>query len=263
MTANDAPVALVTGASRGIGLAIAVALSRAGYRIARTARDAKRLANTRDQLADPGASAVVATDLRDPGAADRILREVTATLGPPQVLVNNAGTAPSDRIENTSDATLEEVLDLHLKAPFRLIRAALPAMRGMSEACIVQVASTAGLRGFPFTAAYTAGKHGMVGLTRALAAELQQTSVRAYAVCAGFVDTDITRRAAAAIAERGNQSEAEALAKMAAMNEIGRMLQPKEVGTAVVKLVRERPQGCIYNLDRDPPAFEEGGKNHG
>ena len=256
MTASAAPpTALVTGASRGIGLAIAVALSRAGYRVARTARNDKGLRDTRDQLADPDATMAVASDLREADAPARILDEVATTLGTPRVMVNNAGTAPSDKIESTTDEILDEVLDLHVKAPFRLVRGVLPAMREMDQACIVQVASTAGLTGFPFTAAYTAAKHGMVGLTRALAAELAETPVRVYAVCAGFVDTDITRQAAATIAARGKQTAEEAFRKMGAMNAIGRMHSVEEVAEAVMRLVRERPEGCIYNLDRDPPGF--------
>lgn len=250
------PTALVTGASRGIGLAIAKGLSRAGYRVARTARNGKGLADTRDQLAHPDECMAVATDLREANAPARILAEVNATLGHPQVVINNAGTAPSEKILNTTDQVLDEVLDLHVKAPFRLLRGALPAMLEMDEACFLQVASTAGLRGFPFTAAYSAAKHGMVGLTRATAAELAQTPVRVYAVCAGFVDTDITRRAAAAIAARGQQTAAEAFLKMARMNTIGRMHTVDEVAEAVIRLVQERPEGCIYNLDRDPPGFE-------
>lgn len=250
------PTALVTGASRGIGLGIAIALSRSGYRIARTARNGQGLADTRERLANPEDSMAVATDLRHANAPARILAEIAATLGPPQVVVNNAGTAPSERFQDTSDRVLDEVLDLHVKAPFKLLRGALPAMLEMEQACMVQIASTAGLRGFPYTTAYTAAKHGMVGLTRALAIELADTPVRVYAVCAGFVDTDITRQAATAIAARGRQTAEEAFQKMAAMNTIGRMHTVEEVAEAVTRLVRERPRGCIYNLDCDPPRFE-------
>lgn len=250
------PIALVTGASRGIGLAIAKGLSEAGYRVGRTAHNGKGLADTREQLAHPEDCMAMATDLREANAPARILAEINATLGPPQVVINNAGTAPSERIQNTTDQILDEVLDLHVKAPFRLVRVALPAMLEMEKACVVQIASTAGLRGFPFTAAYSAAKHGMVGLTRAMAAELAQTPVKVYALCAGFVDTDITRRAAGAIAARGKQTAEEAFQKMALMNTIGRMHTVNEVAEAVIRLVQERPEGCIYNLDRDPPGFE-------
>jgi 3-hydroxybutyrate dehydrogenase len=167
----------------------------------------------------------------------------------------NAGTAPSDRFADTEDSVLDHALDLHVRAPFRLLRAALPKMRGVEGACMVQMASTAGLVGFPFTSAYTAAKHGMVGLTRALAAEFGAGGPRVYAVCPGFVDTEITRRAAADIAGRGKQSPEEAMAALGAMNRIGRMHTADEVAAAVLHLVRERPEGCVYNLDQDPPGF--------
>jgi NAD(P)-dependent dehydrogenase (short-subunit alcohol dehydrogenase family) len=122
----------------------------------------------------------------------------------------------------------------------------------------VHLASTAGLRGFPFTSAYTAAKHGMVGLARALRAELAGAGIRVYALCPGFVDTDITRGAAAAIAARGKTTADAAFARMAAQNRIGRMHTPAEVAAAVAQLLRDRPDGCVYDLDRDPPAFVDG-----
>jgi NAD(P)-dependent dehydrogenase (short-subunit alcohol dehydrogenase family) len=129
-------------------------------------------------------------------------------------------------------------------------------MRAHGGGVAVQLASTAGLRGFAFTAAYTAAKHAMVGLTRALAVELaREPRLRVFAVCPGFVDTDITRRAADAIAARGRTSAADALAAMAAMNRIGRLHSAEEVGAAVARVVRERPEGCVLDLDQEPPAF--------
>jgi NAD(P)-dependent dehydrogenase (short-subunit alcohol dehydrogenase family) len=119
-------------------------------------------------------------------------------------------------------------------------------------------ASTAGLRGFPFTSAYTAAKHGMVGLARALHAELRSARIHVYAVCPGFVDSDITQQAAAAIAARGKTTVDEAMARMAGQNRIGRMHTPAEVAAAVGRLLRDRPEGCVYDLDRDPPAFVDG-----
>jgi 3-hydroxybutyrate dehydrogenase len=245
---------LVTGASRGIGAAIAAGLTRAGFRVALTARNRTRLTET-CHLLEPGDTMSVAADLADPDAPSRILAAVEAQFGTPKVIVNNAGTAPSDRFEKTSDATLDQALDLHVRAPFRLLRAALPKMRAIEGSCVVQMASTAGLIGFPFTAAYTAAKHGMIGLTRALSAELGENAPRVYAVCPGFVDTDITRQAAADIASRGKQTADEALTALGGMNEIGRMHTVDEVARAVLHLVATQPEGCVYNLDRDPPGF--------
>ena len=120
----------------------------------------------------------------------------------------------------------------------------------------VQMASTAGLRGFPRVAAYTAAKHAMVGMTRALALELGDRGIRVHAVCPGFVDTEITRRAAAEIAARGKQSEADVLALYGSWNACGRLIQPEEVADVVAALAEpdaDVKNGAIYTLDAMPP----------
>ena len=280
-----AEAALVTGGSRGIGFAIASELLNAGHAVALVARDEARLRAAAAELhAGDGRGARVlalAQDLRAEGAAERVLDLAQRQLGRITILVNNAGTAPSARFEQTTDAQLDEVLDLHVRAPFRLIRALLPGLREHGDGCIVQVASTAGLRGFPFTAAYAAAKHAMVGMTRALHEELRASGassaleggpasggsggaagsspgthrgVHCYAVCPGFVDTDITRQAAAAIARRGRRTAEQALAAFAAMNRCGRLQQPAEVARAVLQLCRERPEQPIHDLDLPPAA---------
>ena len=251
-----ARVALVTGASRGIGRAIATSFARAGFRVALHARSEDALAEACETLAEHGSEVVaIAADLRDPSAPERILAALADQFAPPDVIVNNAGTAPSNRFDKTTDDDLDAVLDLHVRAPFRLLRAALPHLRETPRACAVQVASTAGLEGFPFTSAYTAAKHGAVGLTRALAVEFGDRPPRVYALCPGFVDTDITRQAAKDIANRGKQTEEEAMQALGAMNHIGRMHTTDEVAAAVLHLVQAQPAGCVYNLDQDPPGF--------
>ncbi len=137
----------------------------------------------------------------------------------------------------------------------RLARAAVPAMKRRASGCLLHLASTAGLRGYPFTSAYTAAKHAMVGLARALHAELGPGGIRVYALCPGFVDTDITRQAAAAVAARGKSTQQEAFDRMARQNNIGRMHTTDEVAAAVEMLLEQRPDGCVYDLDRADPAF--------
>jgi len=254
--ATDSPVTIVTGSSRGIGRAIAEALAAAGHRLLLTARDAKALEATAASLRQQGATvATLSADLRDAAAAAAIVTHAEQQLGPITAVVSNAGTAPSDKVENTTPETLRETFDLHVGAPLAFARAVVPAMKKRGNGCLVHLASTAGLRGFPFTSAYTAAKHGMVGLARALHAELAPASIRVYALCPGFVDTDITRGAAAAIAARGKTTADAAFARMAAQNRIGRMHSPREVADAVARLLREQPAGCVYDLDRDPPGF--------
>lgn len=250
------PVTIVTGSSRGIGRAIAEALAAAGHRLLLTARDGAALDAVAATLRARGASiATHVADLRDEAAAAAIVTAAERLLGPVTAVVSNAGTAPADKVENTTAATLRETFDLHVGAPLALARALVPGMKQRGGGVLLHLASTAGLRGYPFTSAYTAAKHGMVGLARALHAELAPAGVRVYAVCPGFVDTDITRGAAAAVAARGKTTADAAFARMAAQNRIGRMHTPAEVATAVARLLQDRPAGCVYDLDRDAPAF--------
>ncbi|MCB9877754.1 MAG: SDR family oxidoreductase [Planctomycetes bacterium] len=249
-------VTIVTGSSRGIGRAIAHALAAAGHRLVLTARDGAALLDVAGELEARGAEVATApVDLRLPGAVEHVLATAEQHFGSPDVIVSNAGTAPADKIENTTPETLRETFDLHVGVPFAFARAAAPQMKKRARGCLVHLASTAGLRGYPFTSAYTAAKHGMVGLARALHAELAPKNVQVYAVCPGFVDTAITRRAAEAVAAMGRSTAEEAFQRMAAQNRIGRMHDPHEVAAAVATLLRDRPSGCVYDLDRDPPAF--------
>ncbi|MBX3464831.1 MAG: SDR family oxidoreductase [Planctomycetes bacterium] len=247
---------IVTGASRGIGLAIAIALGADRHRLLLVARDEARLAVAAEVVARTGAAvATAALDLRAADAPAAAIAAATRHFGVPTAVVNNAGTAPSDKVENTTPAMLREAIDLHVGAPLQFARLLAPAMKAAGHGCLLHLASTAGLRGHAFTAAYTAAKHGMVGLARALHAELRPAGLDVYAVCPGFVDSDITRAAAAAIAARGRTTAEQAMVRMAAQNRIGRMHRPDEVAAAVAGLLRDRPPGCVLDLDRDEPAF--------
>jgi NAD(P)-dependent dehydrogenase (short-subunit alcohol dehydrogenase family) len=250
------PVTIVTGSSRGIGAAIAAALAGAGHRLVLTARDGERLQAVAEALRGRGAAVLtVPIDLRDEAAPAAIVQAALAQFGAVDAIVSNAGTAPADKVEQTTPAVLRETFDLHVGAPLGFARAAVPAMKARGSGCLLHLASTAGLRGYPFTSAYTAAKHGMVGLSRALHAELSPAGLQVYALCPGFVDSDITRGAAAAIAARGKTTAEQAFARMAAQNRIGRMHTPAEVAAAVAMLLHDRPAGCVYDLDRAVPGF--------
>ena len=237
-----AEVVVVTGASRGIGQAIAARFVAGGWRVAAVARSACPVDGVLS----------LAADLRDPAAPRRILDQVEQALGSPSAIVNNAGTAPSDKFETTADAVLDEVLDLHVRAPFRLLRALAPAWKQAGRGTALQIASTAGLRGYPFTAAYAAAKHAMVGLTRALAAEWHGTPLRALALCPGFVDMEITRAAAQRLADRSRIPFAEALGRFARMNRIGRLHTPAEIAEHAFTAL-SRANGTVLDLDHEPP----------
>ncbi|MGC6488577.1 MAG: SDR family NAD(P)-dependent oxidoreductase [Planctomycetota bacterium] len=256
MTSPGAPVTIVTGSSRGIGRAIADALAADGHRLLLVARTARQLSERAAALRARGAVVeTCAVDLRVAGAVDEVLSASARHFGPPDVVVSNAGTAPSAKIEDTTDAALQEVWDLHVAAPLAFARACAPGMKARGAGALVHLASTAGLRGYPFTSAYTAAKHAMVGLTRALHEEMRDKGLRCYAVCPGFVDSDITRQAADAVASKGRTTAADALTQMGRQNRIGRMHTCEEVAAAVAALLRDRPDGCVYHLDQEPPGF--------
>ena len=251
-----APITIVTGSNRGIGRAIAKALAADGHRLVMTARDEQLLNQAADELRGMNATvATIATDLHQPEAVAQVLAFTESTFGKPDIVISNAGTAPSDKVENTTTEMMQSAFNLHVAVPLAFARQCAADMKARGNGCLLHLASSAGLRGYPFTSAYTAAKHGMVGLTRALHAELAHKGIDIYGVCPGFVDTDITRSAAEAVASKGKTSADDALARMGAQNNIGRMHTSDEVASAVQLLLRDRPTGCLYDLDRDPPAF--------
>ena len=172
-------VAVVTGASRGIGLAVAQTLSNAG------AGWSAQPATT--------APAFESCDVRVPDEVARFAEDVEKRRGPPDILVNNAGTVARARVDELSIEAWDDVVDANLKGTFLVTRAFLPMMRARKSGRIINIASIAGRQGTAGLAAYCAAKHGVVGLTRALAVELREDGIVANAVCPGSVDTDMLR----------------------------------------------------------------------
>jgi len=224
-------VALVTGAGRGIGRAVAERLSREGMRVALSARSENELTETASGCGGP--TLVLPRDLTDPRAPDDLVAEVTREWGPVEVLVANAGAGISSRVERTSDDDWQRMLDINLTAPFRCLRAVIPAMRKAGAGRIIVVASIAAKVGEPYISAYTASKHGVLGLVRSAATELASTGVTVNAVCPGYVDTPMTDTTVAGIVEMTGRSEQEARAILAAKQPTGRLVTPAEVADAV------------------------------
>ncbi|MDG2149768.1 MAG: SDR family NAD(P)-dependent oxidoreductase [Planctomycetota bacterium] len=236
--------ALVTGAGRGIGRATALCLAGRGAALTLVARSEAELLEVQVECLELGAPSVSCevVDLLDREALDELAGTVAAGA---DVLVNNAGSAPSAALERTDDDLFDATLDLNLFAPFALSRAALPAMAERGWGRIVNVASTAAREGYAYTSAYVASKHALLGLTRALTAEAsmrwREADLTINAVCPGFVDTDIVARSAERIAESTGVDSQTAKARLAAMNAGGRLLSPEEVAEAIGTLVCEQP----------------------
>ncbi|MCI2416390.1 SDR family oxidoreductase [Saccharopolyspora sp. K220] len=227
---------LVTGASRGIGRAIAQRLSESGNRVALTARNAEALAAVAAEL--PAATLDLPADLADEHAPDWVFGAVERQWGPVEVLVLNAGTATSAPLVATTDDDWDRALEINLTAPFRFLRRAVPAMVERGFGRIVVIASMAAKRGDPYVSAYTASKHGVLGLVRSAAAELARTGVTVNAVCPGFVDTPMTERSIDNIAAKTGRSAEQARSALRNRQPIGRLISPEEVADVVELCLR-------------------------
>ena len=222
--------AVVTGASRGIGLAVARALLAQGARVTLMARDAGALEAAAAGLGNN--TAWLTADVADAASVNAAF----ARAGTVDILVNNAGQAASAPFGRTDAALWRRMLDVNLTGAYHCIQAALPGMLDLGWGRIVNVASTAGLTGYRYVAAYCAAKHGLVGLTRALALEVAAKGVTVNAVCPGYTETDLVQDAVANIARRTSRSADEARAELEAANPQGRLVQPDEVAHAVAWL---------------------------
>jgi NAD(P)-dependent dehydrogenase (short-subunit alcohol dehydrogenase family) len=224
----DGRHALVTGGGSGIGVAIAGALAAEGARLTLLGRDAGRLAAA---AAAHGATTVVC-DVTDEDA----VADACARAGAVDVLVNNAGAAESATLARTGLDLFRHLHDVNAGGAFLTCRALVPGMVERGFGRIVNVASTAGLRGYPYVTAYCASKHALVGFTRALALELAATPVTVNAVCPGYTETPLLERTVERIVETTGRDDASARRALLRENPQGRFVQPEEVASAVAWL---------------------------
>ena len=225
--------ALITGGGTGIGAAIARRLAAAGARVSLVGRRVEPLAALAAEL--PGAVAV-SGDVTDADSVAAIVARARATSGPIDILVNNAGAAESAPFDKIDAGHWRWMMAVNLDAVFLMTQAVLPDLRAAEAGRIVTIASTAGVKGYAYTAAYTAAKHGAIGLMRALAAELAKTAVTVNAVCPGFTETEIVTDAIAKIGEATGRDADTARAELAKFNPQGRLITPEEVAETVLWL---------------------------
>jgi NAD(P)-dependent dehydrogenase (short-subunit alcohol dehydrogenase family) len=223
----ERPHAVVTGAAGGIGAAVARQLAADGCSVTLIGRTASSLHELAATIG--GECRVMACDVANSAAVQQAL----AALPPVHVLVNNAGQAESAPVSRTSDELWERMIAVNLSGTFFCSRAVLDGMRQGGWGRIVNVASTAGQRGYAYVAAYAAAKHGVVGFTRSLALEVATTGITVNAVCPGFTDTDMLARSVANIVEKTGRSEAEARAQLASLNPQRRFITPQDVAASV------------------------------
>jgi len=236
----------ITGAGRGIGAAIALAFAKEGANLSLSGRSVATLNAQKKILEQSSPSVKVHLSVMDLADTDSVMaayRSNQDALGPVDILINNAGQAVSQPFAKTDMALWQQMLSVNLTGTYLCIQAALPDLLSAGAqgkaARIVNIASTAGLKGYAYVSAYAAAKHGVMGLTRSLALELARKGVTVNAICPGFTETDMVLESIANIVAKTGQSEAQAREALVAQNPQKKMIQPEEVAQCVMWLCSE------------------------
>lgn len=228
MSALDGQYAVVTGGSRGIGLAIATMLIGAGAQVTIMGRDSERLNTVANDI---GAQSIVC-DVTQPEAVEAAF----AQCGVVNILVNNAGNAESAPFQRTTHDLWQRMLDVNLTSAYLCSQAVVGGMIERDYGRIINIASTAALTGYAYVSAYCAAKHGMLGLTRALAIELAAKGITVNAVCPGYTDTDMIAESIETIASKTGRNANAVRGELEKHNPQGRLIQPEEVAHSVLWL---------------------------
>lgn len=235
MSWYDGKHALVTGGGSGIGAATARILIDKGAVVTILGRNKARLESTAESL---GAFPIVA-DVTNREAIDAAVAGAVSTQGPIGILINNAGVAESVPFAKMPDEHWDRMLAVNLTGVYNCCKAVIGGMLDSGGGRIINVASIAGLQGAAYIAGYCAAKHGVIGLTRALAKEFARKNITVNAVCPGYVDTGIVQDAISNIVSKTGRSPEEALAELVKTNPQGRLIQPEEVADTVAWLCRQ------------------------
>jgi NAD(P)-dependent dehydrogenase (short-subunit alcohol dehydrogenase family) len=241
---ND-KVALITGGGRGIGRAIALTFAQHGARVAVAARTREQVETVAQEIG--GNAVALVCDVSNPDQVAQIFADIK-----PDILVNNAGIAESATLINTTDELWHRHLSINLSGTFYCTRAALPAMLEKRWGRIINIASIAAKTGAPYIGAYAASKHGVLGLTRALAMEVAASGITVNAICPGYVDTDMVSRGVEQITSKTGRSAEEALEILKRMSPQNRLVTAEEVAAMALLLASDEGRGITgqgINID--------------
>ena len=232
---------LITGGGRGIGREIALTFARHGARIAVAARTAEQVEQVAREIGNNAIALVC--DVSDSESVTRMFSAMREQLGDADILVNNAGIAESATIVNTTDELWHRHISINLSGTFYCTRAALPSMLKKRWGRIINVASIAAKTGAPYVAAYTASKHGVLGLTRTVALEVATTGVTVNAICPGYVETDMVSRGIDQITQKTGRTAEQALDALKKMSPQNRLVTPEEVAALALLLASDEGRG--------------------
>ena len=229
--------AFVTGAGGGVGRAIALRLASDGYSVSVAGRTVSALEQTVRLITDSGGAAhPLVCDVSSRQQVDEAVRAAEQRLGAIDVLVNNAGISDSAPFASMDDELWDRTMAVNLDGTYHCMRAVVPGMFARRSGRIINIASSAAKVGYPYTAAYVASKHGVLGLTRSVALEAAARGVTVNAICPGWIASDMTARSMARIVARTGKTEGEARAILEAMNPQGRLIEPDEVAAVAAFL---------------------------
>lgn len=237
----DGKTAVITGGGRGIGREIALTFARQGARIAVAARTAEQVEQVAREIGNNAIALVC--DVSDSESVTRMFSDMRERLGDADILVNNAGIAESATFVNTTDELWHRHISINLSGTFYCTRAALPAMLKKRWGRVINVASIAAKTGAPYVSAYTASKHGVLGLTRTLALEVATAGITVNAICPGYVETEMVTRGIDQITKKTGRSPEEALDALKKMSPQNRLVTSEEVAAVALLLASDEGRG--------------------
>ena len=248
-------IALITGGGRGIGRAIALSFARESARIIVASRTTEQIEGVQQEVESKTESKALALtcDVSDSASVEQMFSDAKKHFGTsPDILVNNAGVAESATVAQTTDELWQRHLAINLSGTFYCTRAALPSMLEKGWGRIINIASIAGKTGAPYVSAYSASKHGVLGLTRCVALEVGASGVTVNAICPGYVDTEMVAQAIERITKRTGRSAEEAFDLLKKMSPQNRLVTPAEVASLALLIASDEGRGIngqAINID--------------